>query len=376
MSRPLAGAAGRHVVLVSGHHLASERRAGFHHLAFAYRRLGWRVTFVTVGMSPLSYLRPDHRRRSFRLRDRNRRVELSDGMTSYVWFTPWHPSDTRTSWGNALTMPLFRRFGRLRFRDLPSLMAGASLVIIESTYSLFLANRLRAMVPDARLVYRQSDDLDALRAHPALHEAESRALDAFDLVSVPEARRLERFGNRPQARVHHHGVEKGLFDDPGPSPYRALGFDVNAVFVGVDGLDEASLRCGAARLPRWGFHLVGPWEASGLPGNVVVHGEMPFAATAPFVTHADVGLHTIVRPRADLFRESLKVLQYTYCRLPIVAEESAAAPWPHVFSYSHARPESIVGACLTAHAFPREQVPREDIRSWEGLALDLAGTSG
>jgi 2-beta-glucuronyltransferase len=362
----------RKVVLLSGHHLLSDRRAGFHHLAFAYRELGWRVTFITTGMSAVSYLRHDHRRKTFRLRDRNRLFRNPDGIEGFVWLTPWHPASTRTSLTDAVTRPLFRAYGGLRFPQLQGLVEDATLIIVESSYGLFLVERLRRLAPQAKLVYRQSDDLDALTAHPALHDAEARALRMFDVISVPDDSRPPRFRGDQRVRVQRHGIDTSLFDDPGPSPYPSAPFATNAVFVGIDALDVHSLQVAARRLPDWGFHVIGPWAWRGWPANVVAHGEMPFAETVPFVAHADVGLHTTVRPHGEYFRESLKFLQYTYSRLPIVAEEGVAADRPHVFPYSSRRPESIVAACRSARDFPREAISREGIHSWKELALDIA----
>ena len=59
------------------------------------------------------------------------------------------------------------------------------LVAFEGTAALLLVERIRGLVPGARLVYRASDDLRALGVHPLILEAEARAALSlfFDLSS-------------------------------------------------------------------------------------------------------------------------------------------------------------------------------------------------
>jgi 2-beta-glucuronyltransferase len=366
----------RRVLLVSGHHPRSRRRAGFHWLADAYRRLGWHVTFVTVGFSRLSYLRRDHRLADGLDRMAGRPIELEPNFVAYAWYTPYHPLHRLPSIARAVLEPLFRGYGRLPMPGLEPLVTAADLLIFESTSGLMLVDRFRAWNPRARLVYRVSDDLRLLRAHRVVLEAEAEALPRFDLVSVPSAFILERFGDRPNVRLQLHGLDTGVFDRTTDDPYDPS-LEARAVFVGNAYLDTEFLSIAAPDHPGWQFHVIG--ELGRMPDlpNVVVHGELPFAETVPYLQHADVGLSTLrYRPGAESFTDSLKVIQYTYCRLPIVAPDFMRSARANVVTYRPGDRDSIRTALAAARALDRSTIDRSSIRSWDDLARELAGPLG
>src|SRR5215475_4722876 len=173
------------VILFSGHYLGSKRRAGFHHLAEAFWNLGWDVTFVTAAISALSRLRGDYRFAYPVREEANRLVPLRERLASYVLLTRTHPGNLRLGVANRLSAPLFARYARVPLGPLEEQLRAADLVVFEGTAALLLVERIRNLAPDARLVYRASDDLRALGVHPLILEAEAAAIPLFDLVSVP-----------------------------------------------------------------------------------------------------------------------------------------------------------------------------------------------
>jgi 2-beta-glucuronyltransferase len=146
------------------------------------------------------------------------------------------------------------------------------------------------------------------------------------------------------------------------------------VWVGRSLLDRRALLTAAERLPSWRFHVIG--DAGPLPQpNVVAYGELPYAATVPYVRHADVGLamyDTSDAAATRFFASSLKIVQYAYCGLPIVVPDTVPCPFPRTFAYDPADAESIVGALLAARA-PAAPPERPALGSWSELALALAG---
>lgn len=363
----------RRVVLVSGHYVGSKRRAGFHWIADAFHRAGWHVTFVTVGFSQLSRLKSDHRFDYGFPSGANRRQEVEPGLESYVWFTPYHPLNRLPHLGNLLLGPLFRGYGRLPMPGLEPSVAGADLVILESTSGLMLVDRFQAWAPRARLVYRVSDDLRLLRAHPVVLDAEARALPRFDLVSVPTEVMRGLFPSHPNVLLHRHGINAAALDAPSANPYIRPA-EVRAVFVGSAYLDRAFVEVAARALPAWEFHVIGRvGNVPALP-NVVTHGELPFADTVGYIVHADVGLACLRDiPGAASFSDSLKVIQYTYAGLPIVAPHFLGSGRSNVLSYRPGDATSIREALLAAQGFDRSTVDRSGIGSWTDLAQKLAG---
>ena len=120
--------------------------------------------------------------------------------------------------------------------------------------------------------------------------------------------------------------------------------------------------------------MIGPHP--GLPGlpNLRALGEMAFEDTVPYLQHADVGLAMLGgAPGMAVFTDSLKILQYTWCRLPIVAPEAMASGRPHVHTYRPSDTASIRAACLAARAHDRATISRAGLQTWDALAATLAG---
>ena len=94
---------------------------------------------------------------------------------------------------------------------------------------------------------------------------------------------------------------------------------------------------------------------------------MSFARVVPFIKFADIGIAPYrVGAGADyLSQSSLKMIQYSYCRLPIVAPLFAAAGRAHVCAYRPVDPQSIVAAFSQAQSFDRTGIDTASIRSWQ-----------
>ena len=359
------------VVLVSGHYFESKRRAGFHWLAEAYWRAGWDVTFVTSSLSWLSRLRRDHRFEYPVHEEANRLKPVRERLSSFVHFTAYHPANLRGRLLNSISSPLFARYGAELPRGLRNAVEQADLVILESTPGLMAAPAIRRANESARLVYRVSDDLRLLKCHPAVIAAQEKLAPEFDLVSVPTASMLEIFPGARNTAVHPHGLQTELFDAKTADPYQHQG--PNAVFAGNSHFDHDFLERAHRLLPDWTFHIIGP--ISGLPQapNVIAYGELPFERTIPYVAHADAGLQRrSYSPGAESLVDSLKVLQYTYCGLGIVAPAFLRSPRPNVFCYEPGDDGSIVEALECARRCTAEGFDRGSIPTWDDLARELA----
>jgi 2-beta-glucuronyltransferase len=89
--------------------------------------------------------------------------------------------------------------------------------------------------------------------------------------------------------------------------------------------------------------------------NIVSYDEMPFRETLPFVQHADIGLHTIAHgPGVESLRDSLKVIQFSYCGKPIIVPSYLASSRPNVVSYRPGDDEDAARAIATALAMKVE----------------------
>ena len=363
------------VVLVTGHYWRSKRKAGFHWLADAYHRMGWDVLFFTTSISWVSWLRRDHRSRYKEvLRQRRRIVEVGSNFRSYVWFTPFHPADLRLNWLNRLTSGMFQLYGNLPLGEAEGFIKTADLFVFESTPGLLLVERFRKLNPAARFVYRVSDDLRLLRTHPVVLEAERNLLSRFDLVSVPSPYLFRLFaGKTRNLRLHYHAIRKDLFDREWRNPYERDGLP-NLVFVGVSHFDHDFLERASRLFPRWRFHIIGPIDPTPHRANVIFYGEVPFEETVPYIKFADIGLaNWAYRPGAESFSDSLKIIQYTYVRLPVVAPDFIRSNRLNVVTYRPGDDQSIANALMAARSMDRSNISVEGIYSWEELAATLSG---
>jgi 2-beta-glucuronyltransferase len=146
------------------------------------------------------------------------------------------------------------------------------------------------------------------------------------------------------------------------------------VFVGMEGLDYGFLDTASRLHPDWEFQVVGPWKDDLRRRNVIFQGVLPFSETIPFIQHADIGLNCIHVSSPHLRRHTLKIVQYTYCRLPIVAAADVAADMPHVFPYISGDTSSIAAALDRASTFPRAAVPARGVRSWSEILAEIVQT--
>jgi 2-beta-glucuronyltransferase len=363
--------AARRVVLVSGHYLGSKRRAGFHHLADAYWRAGWDVTFVTAPISFLSRLRRDYRFAYPVRAEANTFVTVRERLTSFVLMTPMHPVSLRSDLANRLAAPLFARYARSSLNRLESRLAEADLIVFEGSAALLLVDRIRKIAPKARLVYRASDDLRRLGLHPLILEAEARAIPVFDEVSasaVQTADVLERFGT---VHVHPPGIDKAAFDRPSRSPY---GGGPNGVFAGVSPFfDYESLYAAAQVAPHVSFYVIGP-RARSMPENVVFRSEMPFDEVVPYLQHATFGLLFFPSGEAATsLGNGNKVAQYSYCRLPIVVPAHLEAQRANMCVFEQDDPVSLGNALAQAERMEHSAAFAEGVLSADELAAILAG---
>ena len=361
----------RRVVLISGHYLGSKRRAGFHHLAEAYWRLGWDVTFVTAAISRLSRLRGDFRFEYPVRAEANRLVQVRERLTSFV-LMPWiHPGKMGSGTANRLVTPLFARYARTPLGPLAGVLAATDLVIFESNAALLLVDQVRHIAADARLVYRASDDLRGLGVHPMIIRAEEKALPIFNLVSVPTPFIAEVLAPYAAAQVQPPGIDKQAFDRSTTSPY---GDGANAVFAGVSHFFDYDALGMAARLaPHVAFHMIGPPSVPA-PANVQFHSEMPFESVVPYLLHATFAL-LLFPPDDPRLGAGSKVAQYSYCRLPVVAPAHLGFDQPNVCIYEAGDEESLRRALGEAERLAHAEAIGEGLFSTHELAQAHAGES-
>ncbi|GAB3526197.1 glycosyltransferase [Pontibacter brevis] len=361
------------VTLVTGHYWGSKRRAGFHHLAQAYRSLGYEVLFFTAPVSYLLKLKGDYRFDYSLKEEAGRVIEKDRHLYSYVHFTPWHVANLRHSLLNKLSGPFLPFYSKYSFSKAEDFIRSSDLIIFESAPGLFLFQRFKQLNARAKFAYRVSDDLRLLNVHPGLIRLEEKILPDFDVVSVPSSYIYNILSEHSPRKLQldHHGINKQVYDEAHHNPYTGNSRK-NLVFIGNDYFDYSFLDIASDAYKEYLFHIIGPIADLPKKENIIVYGEMPFLDTVPYVKFADAGLHTLsYKPGSESFTDSLKVLQYSYCKLPIIAPDFLKTQRKNTFCYQPGDRASIAGAIAQAIHSKKESFNNIGVKSWEEVAANL-----
>ena len=360
----------RKVIFVSYHHLLTQRKAGFHWLAESFaKKLSWDVLFVTAPISLISWLAGDHRTRYCTFRQNNTVIPVNNNVQRYIFFTMLHPCKTRYMILNYALAIISKVYG-IRFpSSLKIEINAADVIVFESTEALLLFEKVCRINPSAKKVYRVSDDLEIIGAPRYVINYEQKIAPKFDLISVPSEYIYRKFAHLPNSRLHYHGINKELFSKQHDAPKEYARFEKNIVFVGTSHFDYDFIKTAAESFPHWGFHIIGPLSKVGESSNLLYYGEMPFAKTVPYLQHADVGLQNRISDRGlASLSDSLKVLQYTYCKLPIVAPVGLQSSRKNFVYYVPGDEASIRTALERAVEYDRRSIDPSNVHSWDELA--------
>lgn len=373
------------VAFLSNHYWRSERRAGFHGLAQAFHDAGWKVRFVTTGLSRISFLKTDSRLGRLSGAPRNEWVTAPDGVETFVYCPPVHPF-ARFRGTNPITDRLFAHLYR---RGLPATLgrglASSDLVVFESSAALLLFDTVGRWAPAARRVYRVSDDVRVVGMAPSILAAEDRAVPRFDLISVPSRVLLrERFAV-PNAAFHPHGLDlprlaaarDGVHDGGGGDLARPACVGLGTTLFNTDLLTL----CARAR-PDVTFYIVGalpPKRRVDLP-NIVWCGERPFEEALSMAAACDIAA-AFYRPEAGteyLAETSNKIAQYTFFRKPIIGPGHLAGPLERscFFPVETLTEEGAAEAIARALAAERPEIPPGFERSWPTVRDEILAGIG
>lgn len=362
----------KNVLFVTGQHFAdAPRKVDLHFLADSLNADGDRADFLSLRLSLISRFSRDGRWDYARERKVNQWVRINDLRDEFIWVNFVHPFATRSPVVNRLTGLVFRHYSALLPGAVRKRLSGYTHILIESGIAVLLAPLIRRLAPQAQLIYHAADQLETIGAHPCFREAWDRSIRDYDSIHIlAESQRADMPEGVPVLCLPH-GIATEVFDAAVETPYAN---PRNAVSVGDMLFDAEVLKVLARGNPDWTFHLFG--RKSRLDEeftNVVTHGEAPFATVAGFIRHAEIGIAPYrPAPGADyLSQSSLKMIQYTYCSLPIVAPVFASAGRPHVMPYEPGNPGSVLSAFDAAKVYDRISIDVSQAMTWQDMAARL-----
>ena len=365
------------IVLLSNHWYPSPRRAGFHHLADSWHAQGHAVTFATVGFSWISYLRRDFRTRYPGIwQARNVMQSIRPGLDSFVHFTPLHPHTTLVAPLDSLLAGLMNRYDHYPLGPLRERIRQADTVVYESNAALYLVRQCKALAPHARHIYRVSDDIRTMRSTPACMVAfEQEVASEFSRISVPCEALAKKFEGQTTVRVQPHGLDKAAFDACTSSPFAPE--TINAVFSGLGFYDMQAVHAMAAGCPLVHFHILGiSCPAQELPPNITYYGELPFPQTIPYIKYAHCGLYTLEASSRPMqaYTDSLKIMQYRYCGLPITAPDFLDLHREGIFYYAPDDPASCSDALKKALKNGHRAEYTFEVHSWDEVSRNMVNS--
>ena len=352
-------------MVFTGHFPDAKRRASIHALCEALLRRGWILDFVTVGQSPVSRFNSRSQWPHTAQRPVNQWTEIATHLYSYVWRAPFHPFNLRNNLLNQIVTPLFSLYPRLLPGAVRRRAQEAKLILFEGPVSTTLMGSMRALAPDALLIYNAADRLRTVGAHPLLSQLEMRYAPLLDLVRVPAQLMTADYPCGTPVVYIPHGLDKASFSGPSRNPFSTSN---NAIMIGDMLFDPWVLEGLAESFPDWQFHVfgVGSVPAKAKP-NMIVHGEQPFSTIIPYIQHADIGLAPYRRSSdaGYLSQSSLKMIQYTYCRLSIVVPFFAADGRAHACGYKPGDTASLCDAFARAIGYDRRTIESPAVSTWD-----------
>ncbi len=343
-------------VMIAGHQALAPRKIGFHFWSEYLTARGDEVYFITAGQSYLALVKA----KNSPARPYNQWVLLANRLFGMSWIPPFNPCFNRPL-ANPFLLPLFSLYARFFPRSTLHSIRDANYIVVESGPGLALIPMLASACPGAKIIYEVSDRLVTVGAHPTIIRAEQAALPLCDLVRVPAKVMLNDFAEAPVCYIPQ-GLNKADFDIGFPSPYEK---GKNVVSIGDMLFDANAVAIMASHFTDWTFHIFGRNARlnQSLP-NVIEYGEHPIGELTKYIQHADIGIAPY-RPAPNceyLAQSSLKMIQYTYCQLPIVAPAFAANGRPHVLAYESAdKPESVIAAFRKAVDFDRTAINKSAV---------------
>lgn len=357
------------ILILSGQHFVqAPRHVSLHFMAHSFLRQGHHVDFMTLRLSQVSRKTDPGRWAYAHTRPINQWTRLSPQLREFIWVNTLHPINLRNAALNHLTTPLFKLYGHMLPRAVLESLGQYTVVMLESGLAPLLFDTLQRHAPRASFIYHGADRLRTIGVHPVVEAELARTAHRYHLIRVMAQSMAADFP--ADAPVIHmpHGISKDAFEQAERSPYDR---PHNVVSVGDMLFDAHAVRSLAQQFPGHTFHLFGQRAVvPDAPDNIVHHGETPFAQVVPYIRHADVGLAPYLDGHsADyLCQSSLKMIQYTWARLPIVAPGFAAAGRPHVCTYDIGQPASLQAAFNQALNLDRQSIDTGDVLSWDEVA--------
>jgi len=352
--------------------LPTTRKTSVHFVSEALAARGHEVETISVGFSALSYFKKKNVYRLLAQSQKNRFVERAPRYRSACYMPPLHAFSSGNAMLDVAMAPMFSLYGNTIPAFMREAIRRADVVVIESGTAVAFFKAVRRINPSAKTLYFVRDRLDTVGASVHLQKIERLSAAQFDHIIVPSRHIAETFGALPQVEIIPQGIDKQAFDASTVSPY-APG-TINAVSVGNMLFDRDAVVAMAKSAPHVTFHLFGEGIPDDLPENAKVYGERPFSDIIAYIKFAHFGVapYRLTERELYLIESSLKLRQYSYCALPVLAPSLMACAFPNIIGYSLTGETDWAEKINTAATMPHLPEWKDGILSWDEIAERFA----
>lgn len=347
-------------LVLSAHDFRSPRKAGIHFVAAELAKRG-PTRFFSLRYSLLSRYTADPR---LSLDSDANKVAVHEGVECYLWKTLIHPFNTRRHWLRPAENLMYRWYSQGHNSILQQWIKEATVILMESGIAPVFFDLVRRVNPQAKLVYRASDSLEAINVAQYVSESFERAAKNFHTIVLPSRALAETIPCDHNLAFVPQGIDYSLIEDTSSTPYDE---GIHAVSVGSMLFDPNFFILASRRFPYIHFHIIGSGAGrhADYGDNVTVYGEMPFVQTLPYIKHANLGIapYNSENLPAYLRDTSLKLTQYEFFKIPAICPEFIAADYPTRFGYKIGDADSIALAVTEALNPMRPTDPRR-VLNW------------
>lgn len=339
-------------LVISAHDYRTPRRTSLHFITDELVNRG-HVRFFSLRYSSLSWLRGDSR---IVVDDRANRIEEYKGVECFLWKTPIHPFNTRRAALRPLESVLFWLYQHAPSKVLVNWIKESSVIIFESGLSPIYFHLAHKLNPSAKKIYRASDDLRTINVAEYVHRNFSRVAKQMDAICMLSPRLADNIPSEGNLYYVPNGVNCDMEAMGEPSPY---GSGQNAVAIGSMLFDPTFFEMASKAFSDITFHIIGSGHprSAGYGNNVVVHGDMAYQETLPYIKHAAFGIAPYVSEDVPVYLadSSMKLLQYDYFGIPSVCPRSVVGQYRSRFGYQPGHADSIKAAIRAAIVAPHER---------------------
>ena len=356
--------------------LPTTRKTSVHFVSQSLADTGHEVEAIGVGHSHLTYFKNRTLYQQIVAQPKNRLAPTALRYRSGCYVPPLHPFSSKWQIVNAIMAPFFALYGRRLPKFMRESIRRADIVVIESGTAIVFFDAVRRINPNARTLYFARDRLDTVGASHYLQILEKRIAPRFDTVVVPSRRMAAHFGDIENVAIIPQGIDKDGFNQSAASPYRDG--SVNAIVVGNMLFDRAAVVAMAVSAPDVAFHLFGGGIPDDFPANVRVYGERAFQEIVPYIKFADFGIapYRLTERELYLVESSLKLQQYSYCGLPILAPELMAGSRENIVTYKQRGESDWAGKVHAAATMAHEKSWCDGILTWREVSQQIEAAIG